>query len=141
MSATFQARAGAAAKGLRRQAVVVAVLAILALLLAPVLAHKGGMISLTLFAVICACAALALSALLAFDAALFRVMAGHADEDSSGRAVDAFLAQAELKGAPAETRSLADRLKGASRYAVLQLVAIALAWGALTVGFFSRGAA
>lgn len=73
---------------------------------------------------------LALSATLAFDALLFRVVASYEDEMKGGAAVDDILARMRLKPAPAETRSLADRVVGTERLIRRQRAALA----ALLVG-------
>lgn len=69
--------------------------------------------------------ALALSALLRFDAALFQTMAGR-DEQEAGRDIDRLLAAMRLKPLPAVTRPLADRMRGARRLVAWQRVALAL---------------
>ncbi|MBX3568619.1 MAG: hypothetical protein KF914_11215 [Rhizobiaceae bacterium] len=68
---------------------------------------------------------LALSAILAFDALLFRVAASYEDEMKGGAAVDDILARMRLKPAPAETRSLADRIAGTERLIRRQRAALA----------------
>ena len=69
---------------------------------------------------------LGLSALLFFDALLFRLMASHDDELSGGAAVDDMLARMRLKPAPAATRPLDDRIAGTRRLLVRQRIAFAV---------------
>ena len=81
---------------------------------------------------------LALSALLAFDALLFRLMASHDDETSGGTAVDDMLARMRLKPTPSATRSLGDRMAGTSRLLFKQRAALALyAAALLAAGFWA----
>lgn len=141
MSGDYRAEVAAFTGWLRRQAAMVAPIAGAGLIIAPVLAQKGGMLALLLIAVICAIAALGLSALLAFDVALFRLMAGHADEISGGQAVDDFLAGAGLKPAPDRVRSLAERIAGARRLVLLQRAALAAMVLALGAAFVQRSVA
>lgn len=71
-------------------------------------------------------AVLALSTLLAFDALLFRLMASHDDEASSGVAVDDMLARMRLKPIPSATRQFDDRVAGTRRLLTRQRVALGL---------------
>ena len=80
---------------------------------------------------------LALSALLVFDALLFRLMASHDDEASGGAAVDDVLARMRLKPAPAAPRPLDDRIAGTRRLMARQRIAFAIFVVAfLTAGFW-----
>ena len=67
-----------------------------------------------------ACICILLSALLLFDARLFRMMATYADEQAGGAAVDAYLAARSLKPKPATVRPLAQRIAGAQGWAKRQ---------------------
>lgn len=66
-----------------------------------------------------------LSALLLFDALLFRLMGSHRDEASGGAAVDELLARMRLKPRPASTRGLRDRIGGSRTYVAWQRGAFA----------------
>ncbi|RWE29030.1 hypothetical protein, partial [Mesorhizobium sp.] len=80
---------------------------------------------------------LGLSALLVFDALLFRLMATHDDEVSGGAAVDDLLARMRLKPAPANKRPLDDRIAGTRRLLTRQRIAFAIFVVAfLTAGFW-----
>ena len=68
-------------------------------------------------------AVLALSALLVFDAWLFRLMASYPDGATGGAAVDDVLARMRLKPLAAVTRPLDDRIRGTNRILMLQFVA------------------
>jgi hypothetical protein len=82
-----------------------------------------------------ALAVLALSALLAFDALLFRLMASHDDEASGGSAVDDLLARMRLKPAPSAPRPLDDRIVGTRRLLTRQRIAFAI----FVVAFLAAG--
>ncbi|WP_274627348.1 hypothetical protein [Arvimicrobium flavum] len=73
-----------------------------------------------------ALAALALSALLRFDAALFTLMSTYPEEIAAGRAVDEFLARTQLKPLPEITQPSADRIAGARRLARRQIMALSV---------------
>ncbi|RUU03999.1 hypothetical protein EOD23_17340, partial [Mesorhizobium sp. USDA-HM6] len=80
---------------------------------------------------------LGLSALLVFDALLFRLMATHADEVSGGAAVDDVLARMRLKPAPSSPRPLDERIAGTRRLLARQRIALAIFVVAfLTAGFW-----
>jgi hypothetical protein len=80
---------------------------------------------------------LALSALLGFDALLFRLMATHGDEMSGGAAVDDMLARMRLKPSPATPRPLDERIAGTRRLLARQRIAFAVFVVAfLTAGFW-----
>ncbi|TIS53834.1 MAG: hypothetical protein E5W93_15145, partial [Mesorhizobium sp.] len=80
---------------------------------------------------------LGLSALLLFDALLFRLMASHDDEVSGGAAVDDMLARMRLKSAPPTPRPLDDRIAGTRRLLARQHIAFAIFVVAfLTAGFW-----
>jgi len=84
-----------------------------------------------------AVAVLGLSALLVFDALLFRLMATHADEVCGGAAVDDILARMRLKPALSSSRPLDDRIAGTRRLLIRQRMALALFVVAfLTAGFW-----
>jgi hypothetical protein len=87
-----------------------------------------------------AIAVLACSALLVFDALLFRLMASHDDEASGGAAVDELLTRMRLKPAPSTIRSLDDRIDGTRRLLSRQRAALGLfAAGLLAAGFWAAG--
>lgn len=120
------------ARMLMRQAAWPAALVVAANILAPLAAWSRGAfetwpaaVALSLAAA-SAVAVLALSALLAFDALLFRLMANHDDEASGGAAVDHILARMRLKPLPPSTRSLDDRMAGTRRLLTRQRIAIGL---------------
>jgi hypothetical protein len=69
---------------------------------------------------------LALSALLLFDALLFRLMASHASEAAGGAGVDDALARMRLKPTAAGGRTLDQRMAGTRRLLVKQRIAFAL---------------
>ncbi len=64
-----------------------------------------------------------MSALLVFDAWLFRLMASHPDDATAGAAVDDMLARMRLKPLPSVTRPLDDRIRGSNRILMIQFVA------------------
>ncbi|MDQ6432783.1 hypothetical protein RB623_01795 [Mesorhizobium sp. LHD-90] len=66
------------------------------------------------------------SALLVFDALLFRLAASYEDEWKGGAAVDDILARMRLKPTPPKTRSLSDRAAGTRRIVSRQRMALAL---------------
>ncbi|MER8632396.1 hypothetical protein NKH55_21835 [Mesorhizobium opportunistum] len=117
---------------LMRQAAWPAALVVAANVLAPLAASARGAfetwpaaVALSLAAA-SAVAVLALSALLAFDALLFRLMASHDDETSGGAAVDDILAGMRLKRLPPFTRSLDERMAGTRRLLTRQRAALGL---------------
>ena len=71
-------------------------------------------------------AAFAFSAILLFDALLFRLMASYEDEWKGGAAVDDILARMRLKSTPPDTRSLAERAAGTRRLVLRQRIALAV---------------
>jgi hypothetical protein len=71
-------------------------------------------------------AVFAFSAILVFDALLFRLMASYEDEWKGGAAVDDILARMRLKPTPPETRSLAERAAGTRRLVLRQRIALAV---------------
>ncbi|QND59684.1 hypothetical protein [Mesorhizobium huakuii] len=120
------------ARMLMRQAAWPAAVVVAANVLAPLAASARGAfetlpaaLALSLTAV-SAVAVLALSALLAFDALLFRLMASHDDEASAGAAVDGMLARMRLKPLPSSTRSLDERMAGTRRLLTRQRIAFGL---------------
>ena len=117
---------------LMRQAVWPAAIVVAANILAPLAASARGAfetlpaaVALSLTAA-SAVAVLALSALLAFDALLFRLMASHDNEASAGAAVDDLLARMRLKPLPPTTRSLDQRMAGTRRLLTRQRMAFGL---------------
>ena len=128
----YQERANRFACRLMWQAAWPAAIVVAANILAPLAASpRGAFGSLRAAIPLSASAAiavvvLALSALLAFDALLFRLMASHDEEASGGAAVDDILARMRLKPSPSTTRSLDDRMAGVSRLLFRQRVAFGL---------------
>ncbi|PBB32398.1 hypothetical protein [Mesorhizobium sp. WSM3882] len=83
---------------------------------------------------------LGFSALLAFDALLFRLMASHDNERSGCAAVDDVLARMRLKPASSSPRPLDDRIAGTRRLLARQRIAFAIFIIAfLTAGFWMPG--
>lgn len=117
---------------LMRQAAWPAALVLAANMLAPLAARARGAFEILPAAValsltaISAVAVLVLSALLAFDALLFRLMASHDDEASAGAAVDDMLARMRLKPLPPSTHTLDDRMAGTRRLLTRQRMALGL---------------
>ncbi|PWJ93114.1 MULTISPECIES: hypothetical protein [Mesorhizobium] len=140
----YQERAGRFARMLMRQAAWPAAIVVAANILTPLTASPRGAfgslraaIPLSVSAAI-AVVVLVLSALLVFDALLFRLMASHKDEASGGAAVDDILARMRLKPSPSTTRSLDDRMAGTSRLLFKQRAALALfAAALLAAGFWA----
>jgi hypothetical protein len=140
----YQDRTDRFARMLMQQAAWPAALVVAANILAPLAASARGAFE-TLPAALAlsitaasAVVVLALSALLAFDALLFRMMASHDDEIVGGAAVDDMLTRMRLKPAPSTTRSLEDRMAGTSRLLFKQRVALALfAAALLAAGFWA----
>ncbi|MDX8449018.1 hypothetical protein [Mesorhizobium captivum] len=80
---------------------------------------------------------LGFSALLLFDALLFRLMASHSDDVSGGAAVDDLLARMRLKPAPSSPRALDERIAGTRRLLARQRIAFAIfVLAFLTAGFW-----
>ncbi|TPN81882.1 hypothetical protein FJ987_09050 [Mesorhizobium sp. CU2] len=130
--AAYQEKTGRFAAMLVTQATWPAVIVIAGDCLAPLVASARGalhapfaMLGL-LGAAASAVVVLGLSALLFFDALLFRLMATYDDELSGGAAVDDMLARMRLKPAPAVTRPLDDRIAGTRRLLVRQRIAFAV---------------
>ena len=140
----YQERAGRFAHVLMQQAAWPAAVVVTASILVPLAASARGAFE-TLRAAIplsvsaaSAVAVLALSALLVFDALLFRLMASHNDEASGGAAVDDILKRMRLKPSPSTTRPLDDRMAGTRRLLFKQRAALALfAAALLTAGFWA----
>lgn len=74
---------------------------------------------------------LLLAAYMLFDAALFRLIASHADETEGCRAVDTLLAQLHLRKLPQTTRMLDARMRGTNQL----LAKLHLAFGVFLVLF------
>jgi hypothetical protein len=83
-----------------------------------------------------AMATLVLSALLLFDALLFRLMASHATEAAGGAVVDDVLARMRLKPTAAGGRSLEHRMAGTRRLLTRQRMALAVFAAACLVAAF-----
>ncbi|MET3597217.1 MULTISPECIES: hypothetical protein [Mesorhizobium] len=140
---TYQERTGRFAAILIKQAAWPAAVVIAGDSVAPLVASaRGGFQSpLAVLALLVAAASavmvLGLSALLIFDALLFRLMASHDDEASGGAAVDDLLARMRLKPAPSSSRLLDDRIAGTRRLLARQRIAFAIFVIAfLTAGFW-----
>ncbi|OHV89462.1 hypothetical protein [Mesorhizobium sp. ORS 3428] len=85
-------------------------------------------------------AVLVLSALLIFDALLFRLMATHGDEGAGGAAVDDVLSRMRLKPAPPVPRPLDERMAGTRRLLGRQRMAFAVfAVAFLMAGYWMPG--
>jgi hypothetical protein len=99
--------------------------------------------TLHLVAVIACClaalATVALSAILLFDALLFRVIASSNDEMSGTAAVDDMLARMRLKAPPLRNRTLAERIAGTKRLLLKQRCAFALFLVAVVVALATQG--
>ncbi|MFB9985232.1 hypothetical protein ACFSQQ_09080 [Mesorhizobium kowhaii] len=140
----YQERVERFARVLMQQAAWPAAVVVAANVLAPLAASARGAfetlpaaIALSVLAA-SAVAVLALSALLVFDALLFRLMASQNDEASGGVAVDGILARMRLKPSPSTTRSLDDRMAGTRRLLFKQRAALALfAAALLAAGFWA----
>ncbi|MER9298234.1 hypothetical protein NKI38_17290 [Mesorhizobium sp. M0621] len=128
----YQDRVDRFARMLMQQAAWPAAVVVAANILAPLAASARGAFE-TLPAAVAlsitaasAVAVLALSALLVFDALLFRLMASHDEEASGGAAVDDMLARMRLKPLPSTTRTLDDRMTGTRRLLFKQRVVFGL---------------
>ncbi|MER9731246.1 hypothetical protein [Mesorhizobium sp. M0217] len=119
------------AAGLMVQAVWPILLVVAAVMAAPVIGLVAGpqttaLSAAWLVAAASAVATLALSALLLFDALLFRLMASHASEAAGGAAVDDVLTRMRLKSTAAGGRSLNHRMAGTRRLLTRQRMALAM---------------
>jgi len=128
---TYHDKAEAFATALMLQAAWPILLVVAALMAAPVIglvaAPQTTPVAVAwLVAAASAVATLALSALLAFDALLFRLMASHASEAGGGAAVDDVLARMRLKPTAAGGRTLDQRMAGTRRLLVEQRMAFTL---------------
>ena len=139
----YQQRTGRFAAVLIRQAVWLAAIVIACDGVAPLVASARGAfqapvaVLALLVAAISAVVVLGLSALLLFDALLFRLMATHDDEFSGGAAVDDILARMRLKLAPSTPRPLDERMAGTRRLLNRQRIAFAIfAVAFLIAGFW-----
>ncbi|RWN55274.1 hypothetical protein [Mesorhizobium sp.] len=125
-------QAEAFAAGLMTQAVWPLFFVLAALAAAPVIAVAAQPQATTLAAAAWLVAAasgvvtLAVSALLAFDALLFRLMASHISEAAGGASVDDVLARMRVKPAAAGIRSLDRRIAGTQRLLMKQRIALGL---------------
>jgi hypothetical protein len=125
-------KAEAFAVGLMTQAVWPLFFVLAALGAAPVIAVAAQPQATTLAAAAWLVAAasgvvtLAVSALLAFDALLFWLMASHISEAAGGASVDDVLARMRVKPAAAGIRSLDRRIAGTQRLLMKQRIALGL---------------
>lgn len=138
----FKRKTAAFAAMLVKQAAWPAAIVIAGDSIAPLVASARGALHplLAVLALLVAAASavvvLGLSALLAFDALLFRLMATHGDEISGGAAVDDMLSRMRLKPASPTPRPLDDRIAGTRRLLARQRIAFAVFVVAfLTAGF------
>ncbi|KUM26830.1 hypothetical protein AU467_18960 [Mesorhizobium loti] len=143
MDKAYRQRTAAFAAMLIKQATWPAAIVIAADSVAPLVASARGAFQapIAVLALLVAAASavvvLGLSALLVFDALLFRLMATHADEVSGGAAVDDILARMRLKPASSPSRPLDDRIAGTRRLLARQRIALAIFVVAfLTAGFW-----
>ncbi|TIQ31040.1 MAG: hypothetical protein E5X48_28095 [Mesorhizobium sp.] len=139
----YQQRAAAFAAMLIKQAAWPAAIVIAGDSVAPLVASARGAfqapigVLALLVAAASAVVVLGLSALLVFDALLFRLMATHTDEVSGGAAVDDILARMRLKPASSSPRPLDDRIAGTRRLLARQRIAFTIFVVAfLTAGFW-----
>ncbi|RWB95225.1 MAG: hypothetical protein EOQ56_28810 [Mesorhizobium sp.] len=125
-------KAEAFAAGLMTQAVWPLFFVLAALAAAPVIAVAAQPQATTLAAAAWLVAAasgvvtLAVSALLAFDALLFWLMASHISEAAGGASVDDVLARMRVKPAAAGIRSLDRHIAGTQRLLMKQRIALGL---------------
>lgn len=128
----YHDKAEAFAAGLMVQAVWPILLVVAAVMAAPIIGLVAGpqatalSAAAWLVAAASAVSTLALSALLLFDALLFRLMASHASEAAGGAVVDDVLARMRLKPTPAGGRSLDHRMAGTRRLLTRQRMALAV---------------
>ena len=138
----FPEKAEAFAAGLMVQAVWPILLVVAGVMAAPIIglaaAPQTTALSAAawLVAAAGAVATLALSALLLFDALLFRLMASHATEAAAGAVVDDVLARMRLKPTAAGGRSLDHRMAGTRRLLTRQRLALAMFAAASLVAAF-----
>ncbi|UVK37782.1 hypothetical protein LHFGNBLO_004871 [Mesorhizobium sp. AR10] len=138
----YPEKAEAFAAGLMVQAAWPVLLVAAAVMAAPVIGLVAGPQAAPVSAVawlvaaVSAVATLAVSALLLFDALLFRLMASHASEAGGGAAVDDVLARMQLKPTPAGGRTLDQRMAGTRRLLTKQRIAFALFAAASLVAAF-----
>ncbi|WP_192244233.1 hypothetical protein [Mesorhizobium silamurunense] len=137
----YQQRTAAFAAMLIKQAAWPAAIVIVGDSVAPLVASARSALNAPiavlalLVAAASAVAVLGLSALLLFDALLFRLIASHDDEVSGGAAVDDILARMRLKPGPATPRPLDDRIAGTRRLLARQRIALAI----FVVAFLAAG--
>ncbi|MER8726042.1 hypothetical protein [Mesorhizobium sp. M1027] len=139
----YRDRAEAFAAGLMVQVAWPLLLIAAAFLAAPVIGLAAAPQTSSLSAVawlIAAASAIAtiiLSALLLFDALLFRLMASHVSEAGGGAAIDDVLVRMRLKSTAAGGRSLEQRMAGTRRLLAKQRIAFGLfAAASLVAAFF-----
>lgn len=141
-SETYPEKAEAFAAGLMVQAAWPVLLIAAAIMATPIIGLAAGpqatalSAAAWLVAAASAVATLALSALLVFDALLFRLMASHASEAGGGAAVDDVLARMRLKPTAAGCRTLEQRIAGTRRLLSMQRIAFALFAAASLVAAF-----
>lgn len=138
----FPEKAEAFAAGLMVQAMWPILLVVAGVMAAPIIglaaAPQTTALSAAawLIAAASAVATLALSALLLFDALLFRLIASHATEAAGGAVVDDVLARMRLKPTAAGGRSLDHRIAGTRRLLTRQRLALAVFAAASLVAAF-----
>ena len=141
-SDTYHDRAEAFAAGLMVQAAWPILVLAAALMAAPIIGVVAApqvtpvSVAAWLIAAASAAATLAYSALLVFDALLFRLMASHASEAAGGAAVDDVLARMRLKPTAAGGRSLDQRISGTRRLLARHRIAISLFVAACLIASF-----
>ena len=142
MNGEYPEKVEAFARGLMVQAVWPILLVVAAVMAAPIIGLVAGpqttalSAAAWLAAAASAVATLALSALLLFDALLFRLMASHATEAAGGAVVDDVLARMRLKPTAAGGRSLDHRMAGTQRLLTRQRMALAVFAAACLVAAF-----
>ncbi|MER8863175.1 hypothetical protein NKI19_05565 [Mesorhizobium sp. M0751] len=134
----YRDKAEAFAAGLMVQVAWPLLLIAAALLAAPVIGLAAASLSAAawLIAAAGAIATIILSALLLFDALLFRLMASHASEAGGCAAIDDVLARMRLKPTAAGGRSLDQRMAGTRGLLARQRIAFSLFAAASVVAAF-----
>ncbi|RRH88312.1 hypothetical protein EH240_35265 [Mesorhizobium tamadayense] len=139
----YQQRTGRFAAMLIKQAAWPAVIVLACDGFAPLVASARGALHapIAVLALLVAAASavvvLGISALLALDVLLFRLMASHDNERSGCGAVDDLLARMRLRPAPSSPRPLDDRVAGTRRLLARQRITFAIFVIAfLTAGFW-----
>ncbi len=137
---TYHDKAEAFAAALVLQAAWPVLLVTAGLIAAPIIGlggPRGAAISLVawLLAAASGAAVIAFSALLVFDAWLFRLMASHASEAGGAAAVDDVLVRMRLKPTATAGRTLDQRIAGTSRLLMRQRLLLVLFVAAFVVAF------